>query len=211
MYPKFRSTIKRKEGEEGAKEGDGEGFRLDVVVAASGFKHSEQKVLEEASHHSSTDVRVGVCCVLTPFMQYMETVRGDEDPGFSHSDEKEGGDLSTDDEAISSEGDPMEERIGPEPDASAEDHGPDATARGSNVDHGGDEETAITRLSFVDEPLEESARSSTGSGAPSVERSVSVETGLRNLKVSEGEAPGKGERTPVMFFFCKNPCTTSGF
>jgi RIO kinase 2 len=58
LYPRFRSTIKRKEGEEGTKEGDGEDFRLDVVVAASGFKHSEQKVLEEVSCHSSTDTRV---------------------------------------------------------------------------------------------------------------------------------------------------------
>jgi len=58
LYPRFRSTIKRKEGEGGAKEGDGEDFRLDVVVAASGFKHNEQKVLEEVSDHSPTDSRV---------------------------------------------------------------------------------------------------------------------------------------------------------
>lgn len=45
------------------KEGDGEDFRLDVVVAASGFKHSEQKVLEEVSHHFSTDVRVALFAV----------------------------------------------------------------------------------------------------------------------------------------------------
>lgn len=58
LYPRFRSTINRKDGEEGAKDGDSEDFRLDVVVAASGFKHSEQKVLEEVSYHSSTDTRV---------------------------------------------------------------------------------------------------------------------------------------------------------
>lgn len=40
------------------KESDGENFRLDVVVAASGFKHGEQKVLEEASHHPSAGARV---------------------------------------------------------------------------------------------------------------------------------------------------------
>jgi len=55
--------MKRKEGEEGAKDGDGEDFRLDVVVAASGFKHSEQKVLEEASRHSSADTRVALVVV----------------------------------------------------------------------------------------------------------------------------------------------------
>jgi len=137
-------------------------------------------------------------------MQYMESARGDEDPGSPHSDEEEDGDPSTEDEAISSEGDPMEERIGPGPDASAEDHGLDATARGSNVEKGGQGETAIIRLSSVEDPLEESPRSSTGSGVPSAEWSVSVETGLRNLKVSEGDAPGKGERTLVMSFFSVN-------
>ena len=39
LYPRFRSTLK-----EGP---DDEGFRLDVVVAASGFKKSDQKTLEE--------------------------------------------------------------------------------------------------------------------------------------------------------------------
>ena len=41
LYPRFKSTLK--EGGDGA----GEGFRLDVVVAASGFKKSDQKTLEE--------------------------------------------------------------------------------------------------------------------------------------------------------------------
>ena len=58
LYPRFRSTIDRKEGEGGAKESGGDDFRLDVVVAASGFKHKEQKVLEEASRCSCTDTRV---------------------------------------------------------------------------------------------------------------------------------------------------------
>ena len=58
LYPRFRSTINRNEGERGAKDGDAGGFRLDVVVAASGFKHNEQKVLEEVNRHSSTDGRV---------------------------------------------------------------------------------------------------------------------------------------------------------
>ncbi|KAL4242116.1 protein kinase superfamily protein [Abortiporus biennis] len=40
LYPRFRSTMK-----DGAD--DGEGFRLDVVVSASGFKKSDQKILEE--------------------------------------------------------------------------------------------------------------------------------------------------------------------
>ena len=41
LYPRFKSTLK-----EGGEQ-DGEGFRLDVVVAASGFKKSDQKTLEE--------------------------------------------------------------------------------------------------------------------------------------------------------------------
>ena len=40
LYPRFRTTLK-----DGS--GDGDGFQLDVVVAASGFKKSDQKVLEE--------------------------------------------------------------------------------------------------------------------------------------------------------------------
>ncbi|PSR75943.1 hypothetical protein PHLCEN_2v8857 [Hermanssonia centrifuga] len=41
LYPRFKSTMK-----DGAAE-EGDGFRLDVVVAASGFKKGDQKVLEE--------------------------------------------------------------------------------------------------------------------------------------------------------------------
>ena len=47
--------MNRKDGEGGTKDGDAEDFRLDIVVAASGFKHSEQKVLEEVSRHPSTE------------------------------------------------------------------------------------------------------------------------------------------------------------
>lgn len=128
----------------------------------------------------------------------MEAMRRDEDPEFSHSDREEDGECSTDDETIASERDVVEERVGPESDASAEDRGPDAIAQGSNLDRGSGEETAIMRPSSTDEPLEESPRSSTGSGVPLVARSVSVETGLRNRKVSEGGVPRKGERTLVV-------------
>lgn len=89
------------------------------------------------------------------------------------------------------------ERVGSGPDASAEGHGPDDTDQGSNPNRGDQEKTAIVRLSSADEPLEESVRSSTGSGVPSVVRNVSVNTGLRNMKVSEGDAPGKGARNPA--------------
>jgi RIO kinase 2 len=46
LYPRFKSTI-------GAVDADPEerGFRLDIVVAASGFKNSEQKILEEVKHN----------------------------------------------------------------------------------------------------------------------------------------------------------------
>lgn len=43
LYPRFRSTVN-----EGA-ENDGEGFRLDVVVSASGFGRKEARILEEVS------------------------------------------------------------------------------------------------------------------------------------------------------------------
>ncbi len=44
LYPRFKSTMK-----DGAAE-EGDGFRLDVVVAASGFKKGDQKVLEEVCY-----------------------------------------------------------------------------------------------------------------------------------------------------------------
>lgn len=128
-------------------------------------------------------------------MQYMEAVREDEDPESSHSEEEEDGDLSNDEEVISSGGDAMEVREGPEPNASAECHRLDPTVRKSNLAHGGREETAIKRLSFGDELGEGSRRSSTGSGVPSVSRNIPVETELRNLEISEGDAPEKGERS----------------
>ena len=131
----------------------------------------------------------------------MEAAREDEGPGLSHSDEEEDGELSSDEQIVTSERDAVVERVEPGwHQASAEGHGLDATARGSNFDRGGQEETAITSLTSGNEPLKESGRSSTGSGAPSVARSVSVETGLRNLKDSEGGAPEKGERTLFMSF-----------
>jgi len=118
-------------------------------------------------------------------MQYMEAVKGDEDPGSPHSDEEEGGDHSSNEEAIASEGYATEERGGPD----AEDRGLGTTARGSNLGPGGQKETAIPRQFSVKTSLEEDVRSNTGSGEPS---DVSVEAGLRNLKVSEGGVPEKG-------------------
>ncbi|KIO26465.1 hypothetical protein M407DRAFT_200419 [Tulasnella calospora MUT 4182] len=41
LYPRFQKTIDSKD------DGDGEGFRLDVVVAASGFKKQDLQALEE--------------------------------------------------------------------------------------------------------------------------------------------------------------------
>lgn len=41
LYPKFQRTLANEEG--------GEDFRLDIVVAASGFSRKDMKVLEEVS------------------------------------------------------------------------------------------------------------------------------------------------------------------
>jgi len=125
-------------------------------------------------------------------MQYMEAVKGDEDPGSSCSDEEEDGDQSGDEEAITSERDATEERGGPDADASAEDHGLGTTARGSNLAPHDQKETVIPHPFSVDNPLKEDVRSNTGSGALSVSRDISVEAGLRNLEVSEGRVPEKG-------------------
>ena len=123
----------------------------------------------------------------------MGAVNGDEDPALSHSTEEEGEDHSSEDGTVSSEKDATEERAGPVPDAFAKDHGLEATARGHNLDHGTQKVTIVARPSSMDELLEESLPSSTGLGVPPVARSASVEAGLRNLTVSEGEVPGKGE------------------
>ena len=128
----------------------------------------------------------------------METAREEEGPGLSHSDEEECGDLSDDEEAVTSEREGVIERVEPGHQSCSEDHGLGVTARGSNLDHVGREETAITSLSSGDERLKENVRSSAGSGEPSAPRSVSVETGLRNLKVSEGNASEEGEKTLFM-------------
>lgn len=42
LYPRFKSTLS-----DGAEKAQGDGFRLDVVVSASGFGRKEAKILEE--------------------------------------------------------------------------------------------------------------------------------------------------------------------
>jgi len=130
-------------------------------------------------------------------MQYMEAVREEGDREFSHSEEGEEGDLSNDEETVSSGGDAVEVGDGSEPNASAECHRLDGTVRQSHLDHGGREETAIKRLSFGDELGEGSRRSSTGSEVPSAAQNIPVETELRSLEISEGEPPKKGERSSL--------------
>ncbi|KAG6911913.1 hypothetical protein DXG01_000160 [Tephrocybe rancida] len=60
LYPKFRKTMAEENPE------DGDNFRLDVVVAASGFGRKDQKVLED----------------------YMETVLKEEDVGDDEEEEE---------------------------------------------------------------------------------------------------------------------------
>lgn len=43
LYPKFRKTLAEEHSSEG------ENFRLDVVVAASGFGHKDMKTLDEVT------------------------------------------------------------------------------------------------------------------------------------------------------------------
>ncbi|KAG5654085.1 hypothetical protein H0H81_007499 [Sphagnurus paluster] len=61
LYPKFRKLITEENSE------DGENFRLDVVVAASGFGRKDQKILEN----------------------YMETVQGEEASDVDGEEEEE--------------------------------------------------------------------------------------------------------------------------
>jgi RIO kinase 2 len=80
LYPKFRKVLS-----DGA---EGDDFRLDVMVEASGFGKREMKVLEEVSHSFSL-----YSCDRSPF-QYMEAVNEKED-GTEQSEEEdssEGGD-----------------------------------------------------------------------------------------------------------------------
>lgn len=50
LYPRFKSTLGDSDSDP-----EGEGFRLDIVVAASGFKNSDQRVLEEVRDFSTSD------------------------------------------------------------------------------------------------------------------------------------------------------------
>ncbi|KAJ7619100.1 RIO1 family-domain-containing protein [Mycena polygramma] len=81
LYPRFKSTISA----DGAATGD---FRLDVVVAASGFKQKDMKVLEE----------------------YMEAVQSDGSESSEESEEESSD--SDDDEADPAAADPAEEDAG---------------------------------------------------------------------------------------------------
>jgi len=47
LYPKFKAV-------KAESNGDGDVFRLDVIVAASGFVKKDQKTLEEVRSHSLT-------------------------------------------------------------------------------------------------------------------------------------------------------------
>ncbi|KAF7967001.1 hypothetical protein HWV62_36264 [Athelia sp. TMB] len=79
LYPKFQKTLS-----DGAEKEQGEGFRLDVVVAASGFSRKEAQILEE----------------------YMEAVGDGRPQGSDESDESEEEEEEADeDEDESEEGD----------------------------------------------------------------------------------------------------------
>jgi RIO kinase 2 len=63
LWPRFTSTVK--EGEEKSKKGEEEdGFRLDVVVAASGFGSKEQQELEKVNASSACGIVANRCIVL---------------------------------------------------------------------------------------------------------------------------------------------------
>ncbi|KAG8974918.1 hypothetical protein FRC05_006595 [Tulasnella sp. 425] len=88
LYPRFQKTVDSKDG------ADGEGFRLDVVVSASGFKKQDLEALEE----------------------YMETAR-------EHADNARTQD-SDDDEEDSSDEDPEDEELVEESESNEEDDAP---------------------------------------------------------------------------------------
>ena len=80
LYPRFKSTLKEGEPQ------DGEGFKLDVMVAASGFKKSEQKTLEEVTNRTNFQL----IAHLTPnSRQYMEAVKEREDRSDGGAEDKD--------------------------------------------------------------------------------------------------------------------------
>ncbi|KAJ7181732.1 RIO1 family-domain-containing protein [Mycena crocata] len=82
LYPRFKSTI----SEDGVATGD---FRLDVMVAASGFKQKDMKILEE----------------------YMEAVKSDDSEGSEAESEDES---SEEDEEATSDQESAEQEEAPE-------------------------------------------------------------------------------------------------
>jgi RIO kinase 2 len=80
LYPRFKSTLS-----EGAEKDQGDGFRLDVVVSASGFGRKEAKILEE----------------------YMEAVKDESPEG--NGDSEEDGDEGEEEEEDREEDDQVEQ------------------------------------------------------------------------------------------------------
>ncbi|KAF7347774.1 Tudor domain-containing protein [Mycena venus] len=76
LYPRFKSTL----SEDGVATGE---FRLDVMVAASGFKQKDMKILEE----------------------YMEAVKSDDEGGEEESEEESSGDSGEEEDAEADEED----------------------------------------------------------------------------------------------------------
>ncbi|GLB36214.1 putative rio2, N-terminal [Lyophyllum shimeji] len=132
LYPKFRKTVA--EDSE-----DGENFRLDVVVAASGFGRKDQKILEE----------------------YMESVQMDE-PGTDEDEEEEEEEEEEDEEESEEEEEDEEESEKESQKSSVVDGAlrpsTGATAEGEHIPSLGPPETAVTDASqeTPDRPLSRS-------------------------------------------------------
>jgi RIO kinase 2 len=94
LYPRFKSTLKEKEN--GV---EGEDFRLDVVVAASGFKRRDMQMLEEVR------LLVGsrACAYHAQYMDAVKAAEGEHDDDDSeHSEEEE--ELFSENESVSQGG-----------------------------------------------------------------------------------------------------------
>lgn len=82
LYPRFKSTLS-----DGAEKAQGDGFRLDVAVAASGFGRKEARILEEVRFELPLKY-----CPLTAVLQYMAVVKEEnqsEESGGSDEEEVE--------------------------------------------------------------------------------------------------------------------------
>jgi RIO kinase 2 len=96
LYPRFKSTLNE------GTEREGDGFRLDVVVSASGFGRKEARILEEVGIY-----KIPLFTTHFNYIQYMEAVKDDLPEGSEDDNEDDDEDQDEDEDQVEQEGQPL--------------------------------------------------------------------------------------------------------